>query len=163
MRRDVLSTMRNTAMRGVGMKRVTMGCVLLAIGVGVAFLPAGATAMGSARGCPKQRSKDALGRPWTWRVVLHGRVSCREANRTNRRYLRALREGRCPTRICSEVTFPGGWTCSALSSAEEQELGNGEVGGCRRRGAHFEVFKVPARSHRLGQRATTQGLSDLSQ
>jgi hypothetical protein len=138
------------------MKRVTMGCILVLIGVVIAILPASSATAGSRRACPKQRSKDALGRPWTWRVVLHGRVSCREANRTNRRYLRALREGRCPTRICSEVTFPGGWTCSALSPVEEQELGNGEVGGCRRRGAHFEVFEVTAHSSGQGDRRLRQ-------
>ena len=92
--------------------------------------------------CAPQTSKNAMGRQWSWRVVLHGKVSCAEAIRTEHAYIRALREGRCPSRICSEVTFPGGWTCSSLSAAEEKEAGNGLTGGCERKGASFKVYKV---------------------
>lgn len=126
------------------MRHVTVGCILLAIGSRL-LMPAGATAASHHRACAKQTSKNALGRRWTWRGVLHGRVSCRQAARTERRYIRALREGRCRTRICTQVTFPGGWTCSSLSAVEEQELGNGEVGGCERKGASFSVFEVRRR------------------
>jgi hypothetical protein len=95
-----------------------------------------------ASACPTQTGKDAIGRPWTWRVVISGSVSCAEAISTNRAYIKAAREGRCPSRICTEVTFPGGWTCSSLSAAEEKQLGNGEVGGCQRKGASLTVFTV---------------------
>lgn len=92
--------------------------------------------------CATQTSKNAIGRQWSWRVVLHGKDSCAEAIRTEHAYIRALREGRCPSRICSEVTFPGGWTCSSLSAVEEKEAGNGLTGGCERKGASFKVYKV---------------------
>ena len=124
------------------MTRVAVGCTLVAIGLVVALLPASATATKHRRTCPRQTSENALGQRWTWHVVLHRRVSCRQAARTERRYIRALREGRCKTRICTQVTFPGGWTCSSLSAVEEQELGNGEVGGCDRKGASFSVFEA---------------------
>lgn len=117
----------------------------MAIGISTALIPAGATAASHHRACAKQTSKNVLGQRWTWRAVLHGRVSCREAARTERRYIRALREGRCKTRICTQVTFPGGWTCSSLSAVEEQELGNGLVGGCDRKGTRFSVFEVRRR------------------
>lgn len=82
----------------------------------------------------------------TLRFVLHGNVGCAEAHRTMRAYGRALREGRCPTRICTEVEFAGGWTCSVPSAAEE--LPSGPIAGCERSNASFEVHK--ARKHKAG-------------
>lgn len=121
-----------------------VGCLLVAIGVWIALPPASATAAKQHRACPKQTSKNALGDQWSWRAVLHGKVSCQEAIRTEHRYIRAVHEGQCPTRIC-DVTFPGGWTCSSLNAVEEQELGNGKVGGCYRKRARFSVFEVTGR------------------
>jgi hypothetical protein len=113
--------------------------------VALALISAGAGTTSGAKtasACPTQTSKDALGRTWSWRVVTQGSVSCAEAIRTNLAYIRAAREGRCPSRICTEVTFPGGWLCSSLSAAEEKELGNGLASGCKRRGASFKVYKA---------------------
>lgn len=127
------------------MRRIVIGFVLVAVSAWFVFPPANATAAKRHRACPKQTSKNALGQRWTWRVVLRGRVSCRQAIRTHRRYIRAVREGRCPTRICLDVTLPGGWTCNSLNAVEEQELGNGLVGGCERKKASFKIFEVKGR------------------
>jgi hypothetical protein len=69
--------------------------------------------------------------------VLHGNASCNEAHRTMRAYARAIRAGRCPTRICGDVVFAGGWTCSSPMGEP-----GGLVGGCERRGARFAVYKA---------------------
>jgi hypothetical protein len=65
-----------------------------------------------------------------------------------RAYARALVQGRCPTRICTQVVFPGGWTCSAPTGAEEQQ--SGVVAGCERNNGSFDVYK--ARRHRHATR-----------
>jgi hypothetical protein len=125
--------------------RKRLGLISLGIMVVLALMVTGASTTVGAKtvsACPTQTSRDAVGRTWSWRVVLHGRVSCAEAIRTNLAYIRAAREGRCPSRICTEVTFPGGWLCSSLSAAEEKELGNGLTSGCERRGASFKVYKA---------------------
>lgn len=76
----------------------------------------------------------------TLRFVLHGSVSCSEAHATMRAYARALVAGHCPTRIC-DMTFPGGWICSS-TSAVEQQMSGGILGGCQRRGASFDIYKA---------------------
>ena len=76
----------------------------------------------------------------TVRFVLHGHVSCAEAHRTMRAYARAIAQGRCTTEICSEVTFPGGWTCSATIPALRRP--NGPIWGCERKSASFDVYKA---------------------
>ena len=76
----------------------------------------------------------------TYRFVLQGRVSCGEAHRTMQAYAHAITQGRCPSRICTQVTFPGGWTCSTASSVEIKE--GAAIAGCNRRGASFRVYKA---------------------
>jgi hypothetical protein len=76
----------------------------------------------------------------TYRFVLQGRVSCSEAQRTMRSYAHAITQGRCPTRICTQVTFPGGWTCSSSSAVEIKQ--GAALAGCGRRGASFRVYKA---------------------
>jgi hypothetical protein len=76
----------------------------------------------------------------TYRFVLTGDVSCVEAHRTMRAYVRAIVAGRCPTRICTQVVFPGGWTCSSASAVER---GSGSpLAGCVRSGASFDAYKA---------------------
>jgi hypothetical protein len=48
--------------------------------------------------------------------------------------------GALPERICTQVTFPGGWTCSTASSVELKE--GAATAGCNRRGASFRVYKA---------------------
>jgi hypothetical protein len=124
---------------------VVMGLVLGTLASTAAGAPTTVRAR-TASTCPKQTSRDAVGRIWSWRVVLRGKVSCSEAIRTNLAYIRAAREGRCRSRICSQVAFPGGWLCSSLSAAEEKELRNGLTSRCERRGASFWVYKVASHS-----------------
>lgn len=124
--------------------RKRLSFIPVAVVVALALMATGALAAGGAKtasACPTQTSKDAIGRTWSWRVVLHGKVSCSEAIRTNLAYLRALRAGRCPTEICTEVTFPGGWTCSSVIPALEKKLAP-VVSECERKGASFDVDKV---------------------
>lgn len=124
--------------------RSRRACIPVAIVVALAIMAIGAsTTVGAktASACPAQTTNDAIGRTWSWRVVVHGRVSCTEAIRTNLAYIRAVREGRCPSEICTEVTFPGGWTCSSVIPALERELAP-VVSGCERTGASFDVDKV---------------------
>jgi len=80
----------------------------------------------------------------TYRFVLKGHVTCAEAHRTMRAYVRALVAGRCPTRICTQVLFPGGWTCSATSTVEQRA--GSPLGGCDRRNASFQVFSAARRT-----------------
>lgn len=80
------------------------------------------------------------------RFVLHGQVSCGEARRTMRAYALAIVKGRCPTEICTEVTFPGGLTCS--TAVRTLQGPNRPTWGCERSGASFDVYKV--RRHRPG-------------
>lgn len=80
----------------------------------------------------------------TVRFVLHGHVTCREARRTMRRYARAIVQGRCPTEICTQVTFPGGWTCS--TAIPTQQGPHRPTWSCDRPRASFDVYKV--RHHR---------------
>jgi hypothetical protein len=94
----------------------------------------------------------------TFRFVLKGNVSCTEAHRTMGEYVRALAAGRCPSRICDEVSFPGGWTCSVLSSVESHEDG-GLVGGCERRGASFGVYKASRPTSETGTLHLSEFLS----
>jgi hypothetical protein len=81
----------------------------------------------------------------TFRFVLKRNVSCSQAHRTESEYVRALVAGRCRSRICTAVTFPGGWRCSSSSSAEEHE--GAPAGGCSgRHGASFVVYLVRSRA-----------------
>ena len=76
----------------------------------------------------------------TYRFVLHGNATCTQAHSTMRAYIGALEKGRCPTRICTEVLFPGGWTCSSASPVEIQ-MGSA-LAGCSRRGGSFVVYRA---------------------
>ena len=96
-----------------------------------------------ATACANQTANfGANARTLTLRFVLHGNVTCREAHRTMRAYARALAAGRCETRICTQVRFAGGWTCSVLSAAEARP--GGVVAGCTRPRARFDVYKARA-------------------
>lgn len=57
-----------------------------------------------------------------------------------RRYARAIDQGRCPTEICTQVTFPGGWTCS--TAIPTQQGPHRPTWSCDRPGASFDVYKV---------------------
>jgi hypothetical protein len=81
-------------------------------------------------------------KPLTVRFLLHGNVTCREAHRTMRAYARAVAAGRCPTRICAQVRFAGGWQCAARSAAESRR--DGVLGGCSRLRASFDFYKARA-------------------
>jgi len=125
------------------------GLGLAAVGAIVVFVmvgSAGALASGSARiasACLNKRLS-AFGPQVTFRLVLHGKVSCNTARRTRRAYERALLAGRCRSRICG-VVFAGGWTCSSTSAVEERQDG-GLAGGCERTGASFKVYTVSSRA-----------------
>jgi hypothetical protein len=124
--------------------RARLGFTTVGIIVALALMSTGAGATGAGRAasaCPTQTSKDAVGRTWSWRVVLHGKVSCAQAIRTNLAYIRATREGRCTTEICTEVTFAGGWTCSSVIPTLEKKLAP-VVGECDRKGASFDIDKI---------------------
>jgi hypothetical protein len=66
-------------------------------------------------------------------------------------YVRAIVAGRWPTRICTQVVFPGGWTCSTTSAVERHQSG-GLLGGCERSNASFDVYKAsrPSRTPTSG-------------
>jgi hypothetical protein len=80
----------------------------------------------------------------TFRLVLHGKVSCTRARRTSRAYEKAALAGRCPYRICTEATFAGGWKCASSSAVEEHE--GAPAFSCANRQASFAgyVVKGPA-------------------
>jgi hypothetical protein len=104
-----------------------------------------ATRAKSAAACPHVTSTDALGHSKKWRLVVHGGVSCSHAARIYHAYIRALKAGRCPTRICG-VRFDG-YICSTLSAAEIKESG-GLTQGCYKppfhRGPYFDIYELRA-------------------
>jgi hypothetical protein len=112
--------------------------------VAVAVLMLATSAVGSSRpssapACSTEGVNAGFGAV-TVRFVLHGHVSCAEAHRTMRAYAPAIASGHCPTEICTEVTFPGGWTCSAPIPALLRA--NGPIWGCERKNASFDVYKA---------------------
>jgi hypothetical protein len=131
--------------RGEGL-RPKLGFIHIGAVVALALLATGVMAtygLGkTAAACSNETINEAkyLGKV-TYRFVLKGNVSCNEAHRTLRAYIRAVAAGRCPSRICTEVVFAGGWTCSATSAAEQQTNG-GLLAGCDRRRASFVVYRA---------------------
>lgn len=121
--------------------RVRIGSLIIGLALLVSSAQAAEHASAAAGGCTTLTvNYDNGSGNVTYRFVLQGRVSCREAQRTMRAYAHAITQGRCPTRICTQVTFPGGWTCSTSSSVEIQQ--GAAIAGCNRRGASFTVYKA---------------------
>jgi hypothetical protein len=58
--------------------------------------------------------------PQTDRLALRGEVSCAQARRTLRAFLRDANSGACGSgRICG-IRQPGGWQCAFLGAVESQ-------------------------------------------
>ena len=112
------------------------------------------TTAAAAVSCPTETVDFGAGKS-TLRFVLRGNATCSEAHRTLRAYARAVAAGRCPTRICTQVTFPGGWTCASANPSVTKALA-----GCRRSRASFDVYK--ARRHAAARSARGSRESDAA-
>jgi hypothetical protein len=151
---------KRLAHRSPTSRQLWTGLVLTAVGAALVLglMSTGAQATGGGRIAAACSNETVVlpGGKLTVRFVLHGHVLCDEAQRTMRAYARALVAGRCPTEICSQVTFAGGWTCSAPIPALQRP--NGPIAGCERRNARFDVYKATrpdnhAIWHKIAQRA----------
>jgi hypothetical protein len=144
-------------------QRVVFRRVGIAVAVAsmtVAAMAAGAASATSARRIDTPanclvRVATVLG-PQTDRLALRGKVSCAQARRTLRAFLRDANSGACGSgRICG-IRQPGGWRCVFLSAVESQLL-HGEGADCHRAGGSFGVYNASRKAHRLGSRAAVLG------
>jgi hypothetical protein len=94
--------------------------------------------------CLVQAVRPAVGK-FTQRLVLHGRVSCSEARRTYRGFLRDEDSGACGSGQICGIRQPGGWKCAFLSVVESEADG-GLKADCSRRGASFGAYNVADKS-----------------
>jgi hypothetical protein len=140
------------AKRGV-ICAVIAGTVILLTGAWAVADPSAAVrAAGRVRGataCPTETLSSPAGSqfpPVTYRFVLIGNVSCAVAHQTMRAYLRAIADGHCLARICTQVVFAGGFTCSSTSPVEQMD--HGLLGGCQRAGGSFDVYRAGRMSPR---------------
>ena len=85
------------------------------------------------------------------RLALRGKVSCAQARRTVRAFLRDENSGACGSgRIC-EIRQPGGWQCALLSTVESRML-DGEQADCVRAGGSFGVYKASRKATETSRR-----------
>lgn len=126
-------------MRG-GLGLATVGTV-----VALAVIPAGSPSASGrvAKACPNQavNGGKVLGRE-TLRVVVIGRVSCREAHRRVSAYFHQMAAGGCGklNNFC-DLSFPGGWACSIFFAAESRETG-GAIAGCAHNHARIRLYRT---------------------
>lgn len=119
--------------------RIRVALISLGVVVALALLAAGALATGGLRivpTCANVTVNPPHGGPLTIRLALKGRVTCAEAQRTVRAYYRPGLK--CEGSGCF-AKLPGGWLCSHVSAIEEKD---GVQGGCQRKGASIEEYKV---------------------
>jgi hypothetical protein len=118
-----------------GLRFIPVGVIVaLALMATNAWATAGAGRTASA--CSNLTVKPPIGGKLTLRLLLRGRVTCAEAQRTVRAY---WRPGLKTEGSGAFARLPGGWICGHVSTIEEK---GGLQGGCERKGAKITEYKV---------------------
>lgn len=124
-----------------------LGLIPVVAVVFLALVSTGAQATAGARvasPCLVQAVRPIVGK-FTKRLVLRGKVSCSEAGRTYRAFLRDEDSGACGSGQICGIRQAGGWQCAFLSVVESKQ-DHGLEADCSRRGASFGVYSVAGKS-----------------
>jgi hypothetical protein len=127
--------------------RTRLGLLSVAIVVALALVSSAALATGGATiasPCLVQIGT-ASGKPTTWRLVLHGKVSCAQARRTYDAFFRDEDSGACGSGQICGIRQPGGWQCAFLNAVESKG-DHGLQADCSRRGASIDAYDAASKT-----------------
>lgn len=129
--------------------RATFSFAMAAITVVVVLMTTGAQARRDgaiASPCLVQIGT-ASGKATTWRLVLHGKVSCAQARRRFDAFRRDVDSGACGSGQICGIRQPGGWQCAFLSVVESKG-DHGLLADCSRRGASIDAYDAAGKARK---------------